>query len=297
MQRDCAATRLRQLPAGIRPPNDSLSKRQPAYGTRPRLRSSRHAGETLAADGAPGDAARRMDAFGLPAENAARERRVDPALWTDSNIGEMKAQLRQLDVAFDWNLELRTSHRSYYRWTQWLFLQLFGSGLAYKATAEVNWDPADATVLADEQVDRGGRSWRSGSRVERRQLSQWFFRITAYVDRLLPQTNPDCRRQCSSGSATGLGRCRAARTISATGSSPDSDIGARPSRLSTATAVAQCRWTKTACHLSCRATFLFRWPSIPRGNSPPVRAVTGGPPGRRTLWTRSSTRHSTFCAF
>lgn len=131
------------------------------------------------------------DAFGLPAENAARERRVDPALWTDSNIGEMKAQLLQLDVAFDWNLELRTSHRSYYRWTQWLFLQLFGSGLAYKATAEVNWDPADATVLADEQVDRSGRSWRSGSRVERRQLSQWFFRITAYVDRLLPQTNPD----------------------------------------------------------------------------------------------------------
>jgi len=125
------------------------------------------------------------DAFGLPAENAAIERGVEPGDWTDRNIASMREQLRQLGLSIDWDREVTTCHSDYYRWTQWLFLQLLEAGLAYRREATVNWDPVDQTVLANEQVDGEGRSWRSGALVEKRQLRQWFLKITAYADQLL----------------------------------------------------------------------------------------------------------------
>ncbi len=125
------------------------------------------------------------DAFGLPAENAAIERQIEPGVWTDSNIAQMRGQLGRLGLSIDWKRELATCHNDYYRWTQWLFLELHAGGLAYQKDATVNWDPVDQTVLANEQVDADGRSWRSGALVEKRDLRQWFLRITEYADALL----------------------------------------------------------------------------------------------------------------
>lgn len=124
------------------------------------------------------------DAFGLPAENAAIQNNVPPAQWTHSNIEYMKGQLKRLGLAYDWNRELATCRPNYYRWEQWLFTRLFEKGIAYKAMAEVNWDPVEDTVLANEQVI-DGRGWRSGALVERRQIPHWFLRITDYADELL----------------------------------------------------------------------------------------------------------------
>ncbi|MBV8374259.1 MAG: leucine--tRNA ligase, partial [Candidatus Eremiobacteraeota bacterium] len=124
------------------------------------------------------------DAFGLPAENAAIARGIDPARWTADNIANMERQLRLLGTSYDWSRELATSSPEYYRWNQWLFLRLYEHGLAYKREAPVNWCPHDRTVLANEQVI-DGRCWRCQHLVERRNLSQWFLKITAYADRLL----------------------------------------------------------------------------------------------------------------
>ncbi|HET6276210.1 MAG TPA: leucine--tRNA ligase [Candidatus Cybelea sp.] len=124
------------------------------------------------------------DAFGLPAENAAIDRGIDPAAWTTENILNMRRQIRLMGTSYDWSRELATCEPEYYRWNQWLFLQLFQHGLAYKRHAPVNWCPHDQTVLANEQVV-DGRCWRCAHLVERRNLSQWFLRITAYADRLL----------------------------------------------------------------------------------------------------------------
>ncbi|KAI8375626.1 leucyl-tRNA synthetase [Choanephora cucurbitarum] len=125
------------------------------------------------------------DAFGLPAENAAIERGIHPAEWTTKNIAAMKEQMSKLCIDFDWSKEVTTCSPDYYRWTQYIFLELYHAGLAYQKEAVVNWDPIDKTVLANEQVDPEGRSWRSGAIVERKKLRQWFFRVTELADDLL----------------------------------------------------------------------------------------------------------------
>ena len=125
------------------------------------------------------------DAFGLPAENAAIARNIHPAEWTYKNIAQMKAQLEPLGLSIDWSREIATCSPTYYKWTQWIFLQFFQAGLAYQKEAAVNWDPVDQTVLANEQVDSEGRSWRSGAKVERKLLRQWFLKITDYAEELL----------------------------------------------------------------------------------------------------------------
>jgi leucyl-tRNA synthetase len=124
------------------------------------------------------------DAFGLPAENAAMKNNVPPAKWTYENIDYMRDQLKQMGFGYDWNRELATCHPEYYRWEQWFFTRLMKKGLVYKKEAEVNWDPVDQTVLANEQVI-DGRGWRSGALVERKKIPQWFLKITDYADQLL----------------------------------------------------------------------------------------------------------------
>ncbi|HEY9180012.1 MAG TPA: class I tRNA ligase family protein, partial [Candidatus Baltobacteraceae bacterium] len=124
------------------------------------------------------------DAFGLPAENAAIQRGADPNVWTRENIANMQRQVRLMGTSYDWTREIATCDPAYYRWNQWLFLRLYEDGLAYKREAPVNWCPNDQTVLANEQVI-DGRCWRCDHIVERRNLSQWFLKITAYADRLL----------------------------------------------------------------------------------------------------------------
>ncbi|MGH9069060.1 MAG: leucine--tRNA ligase, partial [Acidimicrobiales bacterium] len=124
------------------------------------------------------------DAFGLPAENAAIQNNTPPAEWTRANIAEMRAQLKRMGFALDWSREFATCDPAYYRWEQWFFTRLFREGLVYRAEAEVNWDPVDRTVLANEQVV-DGRGWRSGAPVERRAIPQWFLKITDFADELL----------------------------------------------------------------------------------------------------------------
>ena len=124
------------------------------------------------------------DAFGLPAENAAIQFKTHPKDWTLSNIENMKAQLKKLDLDLDWEKELATCKEDYYQYQQELFIDLYNAGLAYKKDALVNWDPEDQTVLANEQVI-DGKGWRTGATVEQKVLSQWFFKITNYAEELL----------------------------------------------------------------------------------------------------------------
>ncbi|HRP86019.1 MAG TPA: leucine--tRNA ligase [Gammaproteobacteria bacterium] len=147
------------------------------------------------------------DAFGLPAENAAIKHGVPPARWTRENIAHMRAQLRSLGFAYDWRRELATCDPDYYRWEQWFFLRLYEQGLVYKSSSTVNWDPVDQTVLANEQVI-DGRGWRSGALVERREIPQWFLKITAYADELLEalDTLPGWPEQVRTMQANWIGR-------------------------------------------------------------------------------------------
>ena len=124
------------------------------------------------------------DAFGMPAENAAIANAVAPAAWTFSNIDNMRAQLKSLGLSIDWAREFATCTPEYYKWEQWLFVQLFKKGLVYKKLSTVNWDPVDNTVLANEQVV-DGRGWRSGALIEKREIPMYYFNITAYADELL----------------------------------------------------------------------------------------------------------------
>ncbi|MCW2287968.1 leucyl-tRNA synthetase [Leucobacter luti] len=125
------------------------------------------------------------DSFGLPAENAAIKRGVDPREWTYANIAQQKASFRVYAPSFDWSRVLHTSDPEYYKWNQWLFLKMYEKGLAYRKASWVNWDPVDQTVLANEQVLADGTSERSGAMVVKKKLTQWYFRITDYADRLL----------------------------------------------------------------------------------------------------------------
>ena len=127
------------------------------------------------------------DAFGLPAENAAIKNKVLPSDWTEQNISSMKLQLQRMGFAYDWKREFATCSPDYYKWEQWFFLQLLEKGLVYQEEAEVNWDPIDETVLANEQVI-DGKGWRSGAEVEKRRLKQWFLKITDYAEELLEGT-------------------------------------------------------------------------------------------------------------
>ena len=128
------------------------------------------------------------DAFGMPAENAAIKNQLPPATWTYDNISHMRRQLKRLGFGYDWDRELATCAPNYYRWEQWLFTRMVDKGLAYRKKARVNWDPVDRTVLANEQVV-DGRGWRSGALVEKRNIDQWFIRITDYADELLDDLN------------------------------------------------------------------------------------------------------------
>ena len=124
------------------------------------------------------------DSFGLPAENAAMKHNADPEKWTDENIAYMTEQLKMLGLSYDWDREVTTCKPDYYKWTQWIFLQLYKKGLVYKKEAAVNWCPSCGTVLANEQVI-DGKCWRCDSEVEKKYLSQWFVKITQYADELL----------------------------------------------------------------------------------------------------------------
>ena len=124
------------------------------------------------------------DAFGLPAENAAIENNVAPNVWTEKNIAHMKDQFKKLGFGYDWNREINTSDPNYFKWEQWFFTQLFEKGLVYRKESEVNWDPVDETVLANEQVI-DGKGWRSGAVVEKRKIDQYFLKITDYCNDLL----------------------------------------------------------------------------------------------------------------
>ena len=124
------------------------------------------------------------DSFGMPAENAARQNKLDPRTWTESNINVMKAQLKKLGLSIDWDREIATHTPEYYKHQQEFFLELYDKGLVYRKEQYVNWDPVDQTVLANEQVI-DGKGWRSGAIVERKKLNQWFFNITKFSQELL----------------------------------------------------------------------------------------------------------------
>src|SRR5437879_6256462 len=124
------------------------------------------------------------DAFGLPAENAAIENGVHPAIWTYENIDNMRAQLKKMGISYDWERELATCDPSYYKWEQLVFIKMLERGLAYRRRSTVNWCPSCQTVLANEQVENG-RCWRCDSEVTPREIDGWFFKITAYADELL----------------------------------------------------------------------------------------------------------------
>ena len=131
-----------------------------------------------------------FDAFGLPAENAAIKRGIPPGEWTEKNIENMRRQLKTIGAIYDWDREVITSHPDYYRWTQWFFLKLYEAGLAYRGKAPVNWCANCQTVLANEQVIDGVCE-RCGASVIRRDLEQWFFRITRYADELMQHEGID----------------------------------------------------------------------------------------------------------
>ena len=152
-----------------------------------------------------------FDGFGLPAENAAIDRGIHPATWTFSNIDNMRRQMRIMGAGFDWTREVVTCDPDYYRWQQWLFLKLYAAGLAYKAMGAVDWCPKDKVVLAREQVEGAERRcWRCGTPVEKRDLEQWWFRITNYSDELLDFSGVDYPEPIKAMQTNWIGRSEGA---------------------------------------------------------------------------------------
>ncbi|MBN2690069.1 MAG: leucine--tRNA ligase [Gammaproteobacteria bacterium] len=149
------------------------------------------------------------DAFGLPAENAALEKGLSPSGWTRDNIKQMRSEIKRLGFAIDWSRELATCDPDYYKWEQWLFLQMYEKGLVYRKKSLVNWDPVDQTVLANEQVVNGC-GWRSGAKIERREISQWFLKITDYAEELLQDldTLPEWPEQVKTMQRNWIGKSR-----------------------------------------------------------------------------------------
>jgi len=173
------------------------------------------------------------DAFGLPAENAAIDRGIHPAQWTQQNIAQMRGQLQQLGLSYDWDREVATCAPDYYKWTQWIFIQLLTMGLAYQKEAAVNWDPVDQTVLANEQVDSEGRSWRSGALVEKKLLRQWFLKITDYAEELLQDLNqlPGWPERVRLMQENWIGKSTGAQVVFTTAAGPLPVFTTRPDTL------------------------------------------------------------------
>jgi leucyl-tRNA synthetase len=180
-----------------------------------------------------------FDSFGLPAENAAIDRGIHPATWTNANIERMRTQFRSMGASWDWSREVSASDPAFYRWTQWLFIQFYQAGLAYKAMAPVDWCPKDQVVLAREQVEGADRvCWRCGTPVIKRDLEQWFFRITKYADELLDFTGMDWPEPILLMQTNWIGRSEGAEIdfALAPGSEPrsgESGEGAGPIRVFT----------------------------------------------------------------
>ena len=128
------------------------------------------------------------DAFGLPAENAAIEKKIAPSEWTKNNIDYMRTQLKSLGLWIDWNREISTCDKTYYKWNQWLFIQMYKNGLIYKKKSVVNWDPVDKTVLANEQVI-DGKGWRTGAEIQKKEIPMYFMKITEFADDLINDIN------------------------------------------------------------------------------------------------------------
>lgn len=173
------------------------------------------------------------DAFGMPAENAAIQNRLSPDKWTWSNVAEMTEQLKSLGYSYDWDRSVTTCAPDYYRWTQWLFLQFYQRGLAYKKEAPVNWCPNDQTVLANEQVV-DGRCWRCDAVVVKRNLSQWFLKITDYADELLADLRllPEWPERVRTMQENWIGRSEGAEiTFTAEGGDPIPVFTTRPDTI------------------------------------------------------------------
>jgi leucyl-tRNA synthetase len=180
-----------------------------------------------------------FDSFGLPAENAAIDRGIHPAVWTDTNVERMRTQFRSMGCMFDWSREVVTSDPDYYRWTQWLFAQFFKAGLAYRAMAPVDWCPKDQVVLAREQVEGADRHcWRCGTPVVKRDLEQWFFRTTRYADELLDFSKIDWPDPIRLMQTNWIGRSEGAEidfAVEATGVAPIRVFTTRPDTIYGAT--------------------------------------------------------------
>jgi leucyl-tRNA synthetase len=183
-----------------------------------------------------------FDSFGLPAENAAIDRGVHPAEWTEQNVERMRTQFRSMGCMFDWSREVVTSDPAYYRWTQWLFLQFFKAGLAYRAMAPVDWCPKDQVVLAREQVEGADRHcWRCGTPVIKRDLEQWFFRTTRYADELLDFSKIDWPEPIRLMQTNWIGRSEGAEidfAVEADGVAPIRVFTTRPDTIFGATFMA-----------------------------------------------------------
>ncbi len=173
-----------------------------------------------------------FDAFGLPAENAAIKRGIHPYNWTMQNIDNMRRQLKTIGAIYDWDREVITCLPGYYQWTQWFFLQLFNAGLAYRAKAPVNWCPSCQVVLANEQVVDGG-CWRCDTPVARRDLEQWFFRITKYADELMEHRHLDWPERIKAMQKNWVGRSQGAEISFATETPGQEDISVFTTRPDT----------------------------------------------------------------